>query len=93
MEIDNFGMGWLPDYPDIRDYTFKSRELMAKKEIHSLVSPTGLGDTDKADLPDQAPSRRSGGLRNPVAPEDRQMVAASWRKARRSGTLGRRRRR
>jgi C1A family cysteine protease len=50
MEIDRVGMGWLPDYPDIRDYTFQSRELMAKKEIHSLVSPTGLGGAGSIDL-------------------------------------------
>jgi hypothetical protein len=50
MEIDRVGMGWLPDYPDIRDYTFQSRELMAKKEIHSLVSPTGLGGAERSDV-------------------------------------------
>lgn len=58
MEIDRVGMGWLPDYPDIRDYTFQSRELMAKKEIHSLVSPTGLGGAGSIDLPETVDLRR-----------------------------------
>lgn len=52
------GMGWLPDYPDIRDYTFLSRELMSKKEIQALVSPTGLGKADKVSLPESADLRR-----------------------------------
>ncbi len=36
------GMGWLPDHPDFRDYTFDNKELLRKKEIRELVVPTGL---------------------------------------------------
>lgn len=52
------GMGWLPDYPDIRDYTFQSKELMSKKDIHALVSPTGLGKADRVTLPESVDLRR-----------------------------------
>ncbi|MBN1678530.1 MAG: cysteine protease [Candidatus Thermoplasmatota archaeon] len=58
MEMRKVGMGWLPDYPDIRDYTFLSRELMSKKEIQALVSPTGLGKADKVTLPESVDLRR-----------------------------------
>jgi C1A family cysteine protease len=58
MDIRRAGMGWLPDYPDIRDYTFQSRELMSKKEIRALVSPTGLAEAGKTDLPESVDLRR-----------------------------------
>jgi C1A family cysteine protease len=51
-------MGWLPDYPDIRDYTFASKELMSKKDIHELVSPTGLGKSGSTTLPISVDLRR-----------------------------------
>jgi len=31
-----YGMGWIPDYPDLRDYTEKT------EEIKSVLAPTGL---------------------------------------------------
>jgi C1A family cysteine protease len=58
MENRRRGMGWLPDYPDIRDYTFASKELLSKKEIHELVSPTGLGKAGSTTLPISADLRR-----------------------------------
>ena len=58
MEKTVRAMGWLPDYPDIRDYTFKSKELLSKKDIVALVSPTGLGRAGKAALPKATDLRR-----------------------------------
>jgi C1A family cysteine protease len=58
MEKKGHGMGWLPDYPDIRDYTFASKELLSKKEIHELVSPTGLGKAGSTALPSLVDLRR-----------------------------------
>jgi len=52
------GMGWLPDYPDLRDYTFRSKELMKKDDIRSLVTPTGLGGTEAPSLPSSVDLRR-----------------------------------
>jgi C1A family cysteine protease len=34
--IGKYGMGWIPDYPDLRDYTEKT------EEIKSVLAPTGL---------------------------------------------------
>lgn len=28
MENQQYGMGWLPDYPDFRDYTFEIKEML-----------------------------------------------------------------
>ena len=58
MENRRHGMGWLPDYPDIRDYSFGSKELLGKREIHELVSPTGLGKASSAILPTSVDLRR-----------------------------------
>jgi C1A family cysteine protease len=58
MDITKVGMGWLPDYPDIRDYTFKSKELLSKKDIQALVAPTGLAKAPKGALRDSADLRR-----------------------------------
>jgi len=52
------GMGWLPDYPDLRDYTFQSRELMKKDEVREIVSSTGLDKTDSPSLPSSVDLRR-----------------------------------
>lgn len=38
MENQKIGMGWLPDYPDFRDYTLEN------EEISRLISPLGLED-------------------------------------------------
>jgi C1A family cysteine protease len=47
-------MGWLPDYPDFRDYTFEkineSLENKTKEEIEKLLSPTGLEKVDSTTL-------------------------------------------
>jgi len=58
MENRRYGMGWLPDYPDLRDYTFRSRELLSKKDIQALVAPTGLAKAPKGSLPGKADLRR-----------------------------------
>ncbi|MFH1124011.1 MAG: hypothetical protein V1758_10180 [Pseudomonadota bacterium] len=31
-----YGMGWLPDYPDFRDYT------EGNEEVHKVIAPTGI---------------------------------------------------
>jgi C1A family cysteine protease len=54
MEYQQPGMGWLPDYPDFRDYTFEikgSFENKKKEEIEKLLSPIGLGGADITTLP------------------------------------------
>jgi len=54
MEFQKTGMGWLPDYPDFRDYTFEineSLETKKKEEIENLLSPIGLGGADIKSLP------------------------------------------
>lgn len=54
MESQQKGMGWLPDYPDFRDYTFeKINESLGnkkKEEIDKLVSPIGLERADSTTL-------------------------------------------
>lgn len=54
MESQQKGMGWLPDYPDFRDYTFeKINESLGnkkKEEIDKLLSPTGLERADSTTL-------------------------------------------
>jgi len=52
------GMGWLPDYPDIRDYTFESKELLGQEEIRALVSPVGISEADDTTIPSSADLRR-----------------------------------
>ncbi|HIJ17687.1 MAG TPA: cysteine protease, partial [Thermoplasmata archaeon] len=52
------GMGWLPDYPDIRDYTFESKDILKREDIQALVAPTGLGKADEATLPSSVDLRR-----------------------------------
>lgn len=54
MENQQYGMGWLPDYPDFRDYTFEIKEMLEKKikeELDKLLSPTGLVRKDTMKLP------------------------------------------
>ena len=50
MENQKPGMGWLPDYPDFRDYTIE--------EAYSLKSPTGLEKVDIASLPSSVDLRK-----------------------------------
>ena len=52
------GMGWLPDHPDFRDYTFGDKELLRKKEIRELVAPTGLEKARALTLPASMNLRR-----------------------------------
>ncbi|MCG2737956.1 MAG: cysteine protease [Candidatus Methanoperedenaceae archaeon] len=48
MENQKLGMGWLPDYPDFRDYTF---ENMENEELNRLLSPIGLDRVEVTTLP------------------------------------------
>ncbi|MBI5328375.1 MAG: cysteine protease, partial [Deltaproteobacteria bacterium] len=34
--IEKFGMGWLPDYPDFRDWT------EGHEEVNKIIAPTGV---------------------------------------------------
>jgi len=34
--IEKFGMGWLPDYPDFRDYTEEH------EDVNKILAPTGV---------------------------------------------------
>lgn len=43
--IKNIGLGWLPDYPDFRDYT------MEQETVKSLLSRTGVLKKNKITLP------------------------------------------
>ncbi len=52
------GMGWLPDYPDIRDYTFDRRRLLEADEIRGLVEPVGITRADGTTLPSSVDLRR-----------------------------------
>jgi len=36
MGKEKYGMGWIPDYPDLRDYTEKT------EEVKSILEPKGL---------------------------------------------------
>jgi C1A family cysteine protease len=54
MEYQQPGMGWLPDYPDFRDYTFEMDGSLEKKkneELDKLLLPIGLGGADIKALP------------------------------------------
>lgn len=51
MQTRKHGMGWLPDYPDVRDYTFESKKLRKKKDIQDLVGPIGLDKVKPRALP------------------------------------------
>lgn len=54
MEYQQHGMGWLPDYPDFRDYTFEIKEMLEnkiKEKIKEILSPIGLDKVDFTSLP------------------------------------------
>ena len=55
MENQKLGMGWLPDYPDFRDYTFEIRET---EELTRLLSPIGLDRVDVTTLPSSVDLRK-----------------------------------
>jgi len=53
-----YGMGWLPDYPDFRDYTADHKEvrptlglLGQKLSVRDMLKKVGVVDPDKARLP------------------------------------------
>ncbi len=53
-----FGMGWLPDYPDFRDYTVEQSELPLKlkrlgekNSVKSMIQKLGLGKSEEVSLP------------------------------------------
>lgn len=57
--FENHGMGWMPDYPDLRDYTVNQREvpvtrklLGQKKSINAMLKEIGVADLDGVSLPD-----------------------------------------
>ena len=54
----NFGMGWLPDYPDFRDYTAQQEEvapklkrLGQKDSVSAMLKKAGVAGPRKAKLP------------------------------------------
>ncbi len=44
-EDGKIGMGWIPDYPDIRDYTEN------QEEVKTVLSPTGVIKAKRGLLP------------------------------------------
>ncbi len=58
--IQNHGMGWLPDYPDLRDYTVEMDEVSPKlksfgqkNSIKSMLKSVGVDDPMKLSLPNE----------------------------------------
>jgi len=56
--IDKMGLGWLPDYPDYRDYTFEQedvpvrlRQIGQKDSIKGMLTRVGVLNPGKATLP------------------------------------------
>lgn len=49
MENQKLGMGWIPDYPDFRDYTLENIET---EELEKLLTPIGLDRVDVSSLRD-----------------------------------------
>jgi C1A family cysteine protease len=52
------GMGWLPDYPDFRDYTVEQEEVVPrlirlgqKESVKAMVTKLGLAGSAKASMP------------------------------------------
>ncbi len=58
MQNKRHGMGWLPDFPDVRDYTFESTRLRKRKEIQALIEPVGLMRATPKKLPTSVDLRR-----------------------------------
>lgn len=59
------GMGWLPDYPDFRDYTVEREEVslrlkrLAQKEpVKDMLKKLGVAGTAKATIPKSADLRK-----------------------------------
>jgi C1A family cysteine protease len=56
--IDKLGMGWLPDYPDFRDYTAEQDEVASslkvlgqKDSVKAMLAKAGVSKPVKAGLP------------------------------------------
>jgi len=56
--IERLGMGWLPDYPDFRDYTVEQEEvaprfklLGQKDSVKAMIKKVGVAEPAKARLP------------------------------------------
>jgi C1A family cysteine protease len=56
--IEKFGMGWLPDYPDFRDYTAEHdkvtsslKQLGQKDSVKAMLTKVGVTKTTKLTLP------------------------------------------
>ena len=52
------GMGWLPDYPDFRDYTIESKEvaprlmrLGQKESVKAMLAKVGVAESAKVNMP------------------------------------------
>jgi C1A family cysteine protease len=58
-----YGMGWLPDLPDFRDYTMEQKEVptrlksLDQKPIKSMLQSVGLAKTAKKSLPSKVDLR------------------------------------
>jgi len=57
--VQKMGMGWIPDYPDFRDYTVeqnnvsrKLKSLGQEDSIKTMLKKTGVTEPKKATLPD-----------------------------------------
>jgi C1A family cysteine protease len=57
--IQKFGMGWLPDYPDFRDYTVEHNKVASslkalgqKDSVKAMLSKVGVAKRTKTSLPD-----------------------------------------
>jgi len=53
--MEKLGMGWLPDYPDFRDYTL---EIGENEELNLLLSTIGLDRVDLTTLPSSVDLRK-----------------------------------
>ncbi len=56
--VEKFGMGWLPDYPDFRDYSVERDEVSTrlkklgqKDSVKAMLMKVGVGKPAKAALP------------------------------------------
>lgn len=65
MERENHAMGWLPDYPDFRDFTPEQdavpnrlKALGQTRSIRAMLGQAGLSKLRDADLPGSADLRR-----------------------------------
>ena len=63
--IEKLGMGWLPDYPDYRDYTIDH------KDIKPIVKKVGVTNPSKVSIPE------SKNLRTWCSPIENQLYSAN----------------